>query len=241
MIVGTWNVNHRAGKTRFRPEAADAVAAIGADILVITEFFPRNAEAVFREVVAAAGWCHQLASGDPDGRANRVLIASRVPLEAIDPRAPAIDEHLPSNVIAARIPDADVLLIGLRVPWYRDAASRAKVWNWIETRASELSSLPSLLIGDFNVPRESLSVRRILDAGWTLADVRDATFFGHRGTTSTIDHIFATPDLRMTEARAITHAGPFDLAGSRTALSDHAVVTCSVTRKTPRQVSTQGP
>ncbi len=237
MIVGTWNVNHRVGKTRFRPEAADAAVAIGADILVITEYFPRGAEAAFRDVLATAGWCHQLASGHPDGRANRVLVASRVPLEAVDPGVPAIDEHLPSNVIAARIPAADLFLIGLRVPCYRDAASRAKAWNWIEAKVHELASTSSIFIGDFNVSRESLSMRKILDAGWTAADIRDATFFGHRGTTSTIDHIIATPDLRLTGARAITRASPFDLAGSHTALSDHAAVTCTVSRQMPHGIS----
>jgi hypothetical protein len=40
--IATWNLNHRCGKTRFRPEAVNAIAALQADVVVLTEYYPQK-------------------------------------------------------------------------------------------------------------------------------------------------------------------------------------------------------
>jgi hypothetical protein len=42
MKIATWNLNHRAGTTRFRAEAARAAGNLEADVLVLTEYFPKT-------------------------------------------------------------------------------------------------------------------------------------------------------------------------------------------------------
>ncbi|HEY1861060.1 MAG TPA: hypothetical protein VGG61_11930 [Gemmataceae bacterium] len=81
--LATWNLNNRVGKVRFRPEAAHAAVALGADFIVFTEYFPPKHDRQFCQVLAESGWMHQLISDepdDPDEKANRTLIASRLPL-----------------------------------------------------------------------------------------------------------------------------------------------------------------
>lgn len=74
MKIATWNLNNRVGNVRFRPEAADAAVAIGADILVLTEFFPQEHENRFRNTLRNAGLSEQVMSPQPAEVANRVLI-----------------------------------------------------------------------------------------------------------------------------------------------------------------------
>ena len=80
MKIATWNLNNRVGKVRFRPEAADAAAALQVDVLILTEFCPQEHEDRFRDVLGSAGMSEQLMSPQPTEVANRVLIASRLPL-----------------------------------------------------------------------------------------------------------------------------------------------------------------
>ena len=60
MLIATWNLNHSVGKTRFRAEAVNAVAALQADVVVLTEYYPRyyprDYESVFRAGLSNAGW-----------------------------------------------------------------------------------------------------------------------------------------------------------------------------------------
>src|SRR5581483_10279796 len=56
MRIATWNLNHRVGRVRFRPEAAQAIVELDADVIVLTEFYPQQHEGLFRAVLEAAGW-----------------------------------------------------------------------------------------------------------------------------------------------------------------------------------------
>jgi hypothetical protein len=42
MLIVTWNVNHRVGTTRFRLESVDAIGALQADVIVLTEYYPQG-------------------------------------------------------------------------------------------------------------------------------------------------------------------------------------------------------
>ena len=56
MRIASWNLNHRVGVTRFRPEAVDAAIAIDADALFFNEYFPRERGVAFERRPVDAGW-----------------------------------------------------------------------------------------------------------------------------------------------------------------------------------------
>ncbi len=52
MILAAWNLNNRVGKVSFKQEAARAVGALRADVVVLTEYFPQPLhEAPFRDAL----------------------------------------------------------------------------------------------------------------------------------------------------------------------------------------------
>ena len=121
MLIATWNLDHRIGKTRFRAEAVNAVAALQADVVVLTEYYPRyyprDYESAFRADVSNAGW-HLLASEIVGEIANRVLIASRFPLEPFPLPFPDFDRQFPPNILCVTIPAAGIRVLGIRIPAY---------------------------------------------------------------------------------------------------------------------------
>src|SRR5438105_3578547 len=116
MLIGTWNLNNRVGKVRFRPEAADAAVALGTDILVLTEFYPQQHEETFVSTLREGGLVYQKKSLDTGEIANRVLIASRRPLQPLELPLPRFDLQFPANISAATADGLSV--IGIRIPWY---------------------------------------------------------------------------------------------------------------------------
>lgn len=117
MLIATWNLNNRVGKVRFRPEAAAAAIALGADVLVFTEYYPKDHERTFVLTLRDAGWPYQEKSKDTGEIANRVLIASRLPLEPLDIRLPDFDRQFPSNILCVGVPSTGVSIVGVRVPF----------------------------------------------------------------------------------------------------------------------------
>lgn len=117
VILCTWNLNNRVGRVPFRLDGAAAAAYLGADVLVLTEFYPADREVAFRERLSAGGWPHQLIQPAPSVRANQVLIASREPLSPLDLELPQFDEQFPANIHGARLPNG-IAIVGLRVPAY---------------------------------------------------------------------------------------------------------------------------
>lgn len=96
-IVATWNLNHRIGRTRFRAEAVNVIAALRADVVVLTEYYPGDHESVFRADLSNAGWPYLLASENVGEIANRILIASRLLLEPFPLPLPDFDRHWRPN------------------------------------------------------------------------------------------------------------------------------------------------
>jgi hypothetical protein len=82
--LATWNVNHRVGMPRFRPEAATAAVSLDADICCFSEYFPSERAQEFEAALAAAGYGTRLLSHQVAVRANRVLCAA-VTYERIGP------------------------------------------------------------------------------------------------------------------------------------------------------------
>ncbi len=238
MILGTWNINNRVGKKKFRLEAAYASVAINADVLVLTEFYPRDHEEHFRSVLSTAGWPYQLISAEPPEIANRVLIVSKLPIIALPLDLPLFDHQFPANLLAISIPSVSLNVLGIRVPAYsgKTATYLSKAWDWLEAEAETLRPKAAVILGDLNVSMDSRkpsgeSFRRILSSGWRRAEIAEsATFFGHGGRSSEIDHILATDRCILSCPRILRAIGGYELAGSKPALSDHAALICDVNR-----------
>jgi hypothetical protein len=236
MRIATWNLNNRVGKLPFRPEAADAAIGLGADVIVFTEFFPREQEDRFCTTLASAGWSNQRMSTEPKEKANRVFVASKLLLEPLTLSLPTFDQQFPSNLLAVRLPLLGLSIVGVRVPAYNRKSAHLLVpaWEWLESTTGSLKSSPSIVIGDLNVSLSRASCarnqfRRILASGWHRAEpTGGATFYGHGGKNSEIDHIIATPHCILSDALCVQQAGGFEFAGSSSAISDHAALVCNV-------------
>jgi hypothetical protein len=230
MKIATWNLNNRVGRVRFRLEAARAAAALDADILVLTEFFPGKQETEFRTVLGDGGWANQQISPDSGVIANRILIASRLPLQPSDVPLPEFDRQFPSNVAAVHVPSLELTIVGVRVPWYvgKDRPFTAMAWDWLEATAVANRSAPSLILGDLNVAADSppsrgiAHLRRILDAGWKRAQPSGSSYFGQSGFRSEIDYILGTEAVDLVDPHFVTEKNGFTYAGGDDALSDHA-------------------
>lgn len=84
MLIATWNLNNRIGNRRFHPDTANAAIALDADVLVFNEYYPKEKDAKFCHSLHEAGWLHQAKSKNTGEKANRVLIASRFPLQLLN-------------------------------------------------------------------------------------------------------------------------------------------------------------
>jgi endonuclease/exonuclease/phosphatase family metal-dependent hydrolase len=237
MKLATWNVNHRVGRTTFRPEAADAIAALDADVTVVTEYFPQQREPVFLEALDRHGLCHM--STQPAGveKANRILIVSRIPLERAKIKLPEFDLQIPSNVMAVRVPDTGLTIVGVRIPWYEGKGIElvSTAWDWLENTAATLIGTPAIILGDLNVELKSPRsrggdhFRRMMDSGWERATpAGGASYIGSTDYTSEIDHLLSTASVRISSASYVKDAPGFCLAGGPGALSDHAALVATV-------------
>jgi endonuclease/exonuclease/phosphatase family metal-dependent hydrolase len=234
--LATWNLNNRVGKVRFRPEAAHAAVALGADFVVLTEYFPQQHHRQFCQVLAESGWIHQLLSHEPDEIANRTLIASRLLLERDSLALPDFDRQFPANTVAAHFPTLGLRVLGLRVPAYKPRDPLLlRGWEWLETAAARLRETPAVILGDLNVgalpDRKGVGAcfRKILDSGWERATPAGGySYFGLSGERSEIDHVLATPRCTVRGAEYLTSLPSFNLAGTPGALSDHAALVADI-------------
>jgi hypothetical protein len=97
----------------------------------------------------------------------------------------------------------------VRVPAYDSKQSTLLIhaWEWLESTAAMLRHSAAVMLGDLNLSAASPDsrggghFRRILASGWQLGAPADgATYFGHGGRTSEIDHIVATDRCVLSEA-----------------------------------------
>jgi endonuclease/exonuclease/phosphatase family metal-dependent hydrolase len=233
MLIATWNLNNRVGKVRFRPEAANAAIKLGADILIFNEYYPQEHSIEFCRALYDAGWSYQEESKNIGEKANRILIAARLPIQPLDIHLPDFDKQFSSNVLCVRVPSVNISIIGVRVPWYiqKESSLIFKAWDWLESVSTSLIDQPSIILGDLNVGLKSPSsrggehFRRILNSGWHRAIPRgSASFYSNRGSQSEIDHILGSSLCKFSHARYITQLNGYLLAGKKDAISDHAVL-----------------
>ncbi len=232
--IASWNLNHRAGASRFRPEATDAAIALNVDAIFFNEYYPKAHGPVFAGRLADAGWRHQIIPPEPPERSNRTFVVSRVPVE-MDTLAlpPYFDHQLPSNLLSVRFPDAGLRVIALRVPAYepyqKDLILRS--WDWLESVAGALVDEAAVIVGDLNVwphsprARGGDHFRRIRNKGWSLATPEsEPSYFSTSGNKSTLDYLLHTGRVRASNALFVTKAGSHILAGSPGSISDHAAI-----------------
>lgn len=236
MRIATWNLDHRLGTQPCRLEAADAAIALDADAVFFTEYFPRGQEPVFLSRLARRGWSAQVISLGSREPANRVLGVSRVPMKAESFARPSGDTQFAANVLRVRFPGSGLRVLALRVPAYdaRQHALTEAAWDWIEAQANALAGGPAAILGDFNAGPDSPRhrggdhLRRIVATGWQLATPQGASYYGLNGRTRVIDHLLASPRCAVSRAAFVAATGSHELAGSPSALSDHAALVAVV-------------
>ena len=237
MLIATWNLNNRVGKVRFRPEAASAAIALNADVFVFNEYYPQEYGNAFCRALQDEGWLYQEESKDSGEKANRVLIASRFPIQLLNIYLPDFDRQFSSNVLCVSIPSINISIFGVRIPWYvkKDSGLVFKAWDWLESISISFIDQPSIILGDLNVglksgrSRGGEHFRRILQSGWNRAiPGGDASYYSNRGKQSEIDHILGTNLCSFSNARYVTEHNGYLLAGRKEAISDHAALLVEV-------------
>jgi len=237
MLIATWNLNNRVGKTRFRHDAAGAVAALQAAVVVLSEYYPREQHERFLANLEAAGYPYSLASDNHGEIANRILIASRFAIKKLPLETPAFDRQFPSNILSVSVADTGVQLLGIRIPAYGPSkrAQLCAAWDWLERTVNAFKETPAVVLGDLNAdPAASKArggeyFRRILRNGWHRATPPGGTsYFGLGNRRSEIDHILANAGCSFANPRYVTEVGGFKLAGTPDAISDHAALLANV-------------
>jgi endonuclease/exonuclease/phosphatase family metal-dependent hydrolase len=236
--IASWNINNRVGRTRFRPDAAQAAMALDADVIVFEEFFASSNLERFLAELRDGGWKHQVMSNEPSIKANRILIASRVPIEPLILPASTVDEHLTANVAGAVLPGS-LALLGVRVPTYR-TDELARAWAWLGNVADGLLETfhgKAVIVGDLNTQMNSVGrnrmdeFHRMMAAGWTRATPSGiGSYFSPKGIVSEIDHVLVGSACQVRDARFVSEIGGHKLAGTAAgAISDHAALVFELT------------
>jgi hypothetical protein len=231
--IACWNINNRIGRTKFKPLAAQGAMALDADVIVLNEFYPGSASTQFFDELRSGGWSHQVMSPASVLIANRVLIASRIPVEELSLPPSTVNDHLSANSAAVVLPGGTIL-VGLRVPTYK-GAELARAWDWVESLAARLSKAPAtraVIVGDFNTSMQSSGGRRMpqfyrmLSNGWCRADPSGTGSYTPRPDSwHEIDHVLSCGNCQIIGARYVCEVGRFLLAGGPHALSDHSALT----------------
>jgi hypothetical protein len=239
MRIVAWNINHRIREKTIPDKMTEAIASLGPDVIVLTEYVHGSSRLRFLAALAELGFGHWLVS-DPRPRENHVLIAARTAFEPGPIFAPEIAPSVPSNALHVRLPQEGLEILGIRVPDYsKDLKTKRACWDWILKTASEVHDRPFVMIGDFNTdanyPRSQCGDHfgKLVDSGWQLASPpAGASFWSLSGHAVRIDHAFVTRHLVVEGATYVTRAGGYVFAGKkREALSDHAVLSIDVTRE----------
>ena len=239
MRIIAWNLNHRIREKAIPDQTTEAIVSLGPDVIVVTEYVHGPTRTGFLAALAQQGFGHWLVS-DPRPRENHVLIAARSALEPGPILAPEIAPSVPSNALHVRLPHDGLEILGMRVPDYSKAPKiKRACWDWILQTANDVQDRPFVIIGDFNTdpkdPRSECGDRigRLVDSGWQRASATDgASFWTLGGHAVCIDHAFVSRHLVIERSAYVTRSGPYVFAGRETgALSDHAVVSIDITRR----------
>jgi exonuclease III len=149
----TWNVAGRVGR---QPEQAQAIAAVGADVVALQEVTARTLP-LWRTALAESGFgaCETALEGLPETRRGRllgVLTAAREPLVRLP--APA-GVPWPERVLCCTAADAEIVNLHSPIAPAPDLA-KVRTHEALAAYLAEGSDGPRILCGDLNTPRREL-------------------------------------------------------------------------------------
>ena len=241
--IVAWNIRAGGGK-RIELIAAQ-LGAWQADVVALSEFRATPASLWLREALAGQGLVHQLTTADPaQAAANRLLVASRWPVESI--AAPSAAPRPQGRWLLASLAAPAPLAIGaMHIPTFAFAGVRKYSFHGAVLRiAQRWRDGPALMVGDTNTGRIGIDeespvfskqsdgwMTGMEDAGWRDAfralygEERAYTWYSpNKGNGFRLDEAFVNEALmpRLREARYEWALAP----GSerRDAVSDHAAL-----------------
>jgi exodeoxyribonuclease III len=149
----TWNV---AGRVRRQPQQAQAIAAVGADVVALQEVTARTLP-LWRSALQEAGFtaCATALEPPPAALGRRllgVLTATREPLMPL-PVPPGVP--WPERVLCARLGDVEVINLHSPISPALDLA-KVRTHEAIEAYLLGSPGTPRILCGDLNTPRREL-------------------------------------------------------------------------------------
>jgi endonuclease/exonuclease/phosphatase family metal-dependent hydrolase len=239
--IVAWNVNHRRLEKAIPDRMIEAIASLGPDVVVLTEYVHGRSRDGFLLRLADHGLSNWLVTERRPGE-NQVLIAARTPLERGPIRAPEVERYMPSSALHIRMPQEGIEVLGIRVPDYsKEPENKRAYWNWISETASSVKDRPFVMIGDFNTdPKYERSrcgdcIKTLVDDGWKLAAPPDgSSFWPVRGDGVRIDHAFVSSHYAVERALYVQQLGDYIFAGKGSgALSDHAALVIDITPAAP--------
>jgi len=239
MILVTWNVNHRACRKRIPESMAAGIASLAPDVVILTEYVPGPSHESFMGALASQGFTQMMMSSFTP-KENHVFMASRTPLVPGTIQGPPIAPSVPSNVLHAYLENADLNILGMRVPDYsKQPAIRRSCWDWIEETANEIKDKPFVMLGDFNVdpsyPPSKCGDRigNLVAAGWQHAlPPAGVSYLPVRGGEGKrLDHAFVSQHFNVLSSQYVWERNKFVFAGKRSdAMSDHAALLVEIKR-----------
>ncbi|HET9236139.1 MAG TPA: endonuclease/exonuclease/phosphatase family protein [Oligoflexus sp.] len=234
MRIITWNVNHRTKEVPIRSGLIEALLALEADVMIITEFVPGKSRTAFYQALSDGGYPFTIISEHLRGH-NTIFIASRFPLTKGDLVAPSLMKAMTPNALHVRLPSVGIEILGVRLPLPVKKEHHFLWWEWVLASASSVRELPLVIIGDFNVdsrnrrfPKWKWSdpVQKLSELGFSLATPSTGfSFFPRADKKKTcLDHAFISKDFRLLRAEYVTEISGLRVAGTDGAVSDHAVL-----------------
>jgi exonuclease III len=243
MRIAAWNIQHGGG--RRVQGILRVLERVAPDVALLSEVRGTSPSRELARGLRPLGLDHlaDTVSGR-DPKSNRVLVASRHPLQVEDPGRDLLartGRWLHCRVLATPC----IEVVALHVP-NRSSGIKYHFHDAVVERMDALSARPILVAGDTNTGRRGLDelspffnlredewFRRIADVGWhdvhplTNGDERVCTWRSHTGGEFRLDQAFVSEPLRM-RVQSIRHLWRTDGMPETEWPSDHAMVVVQV-------------
>ncbi len=229
-----WNLNHRSRPKRIPVGVVDAIRQLHPDILVLNEYVQGTDHRRLWDDLRSMGLGSIKISERRPGH-NQVLMASKRDFIVGAVPAPSVhcDSHGRTNFLAASFREPEFTLIGMRAPAYESAKQVRAYWGELTETLRVTASRKVVVIGDMNGdPENEKSIggqylASLCAEGWKIPRAEgEWSYKADSGAyTARIDHVVASPGIRMASASYITALPGIVVAGTRAeaALSDHAI------------------